>query len=136
MRTLVITRDMFRRIKELVYRADGDISVRLFGSVAGDYFFVQDVLDTETEAHPNLQWFGELYVHSDGCPVLFPEEKEAVQRLLQRPDAPQHHNEFIAGAILKRDNGVMVCPLLFSRDNPGGEIVLIEIPELDWGKVM
>src|SRR5437867_845833 len=95
MRTLIIRRVHFARIKAIMNRRDAETSVCLYGTSEGDCYFVEHVVesgDPTEEGHhaPSMEntgvrWLGQLWVHEDGYPLLLPVEHETVKTLLFGP---------------------------------------------------
>lgn len=77
-------------------------------------------------AMPAIEWLGELHVHPAGMPVLSSRDYQNVHEILLGEDDTVHPQEFIAGVIQRKKDGVDIYPYFFTRSFLQGRLMDIE----------
>ena len=147
MKRLVLAEGIYPEIYALSRKFSGEFAVTLFGEIQGEDYVVSHIAppgqhalsddaactgddDFETAvfhqlraAHPGIRWLGDLHAHPTGCRWLSLTDRRTIRNILLGTDDTLHPEEYVAGILLRTEEGLDILPLHFHRANLKGSLM-------------
>lgn len=142
---LILTEELWNRMREITYRTRLETGVTLFGTKDGERRLVKEIAGpgeqaTHEFAHysgddtyvtqtfnalrrddPSIEWLGELHAHPPGMTWLSCGDRQTVREVLLGTDDTYHPDEFIAGVIQRVSGSIVIYPVRFTKADLKGE---------------
>lgn len=144
MRQLVFGDGIYSQLCSLSRTFQEEFAVTLFGEVRGNEHYVTHIAppgknassswarctnDKDFEAafferlqkdKPEIEWLGDLHAHPPGFAELSSTDRRTIRKILLGDDDTLHPDEYVAGVMLRNDNGIDIYPMHFDRQNLAG----------------